>query len=276
MDQPQLIHQPLLIYSHGMTADVVAESRVLQLLGDPQRWRLLSELADSDRRVGELTALVGKPQNLVSYHLGELRAAGLVSARRSAADGRDTYYRVDLGRCAELLVDAGAALHPALRLELGALPPDAPPFPRGRTPKVLFLCTGNSARSQMAEALLEHRSGHTIQPRSAGSHPKALHPNAVRVMAERGIDIADRTTKHLRRFAHNRFDRVITLCDKVKEVCPEFPGSPPTAHWSMPDPAAEGDDDDSSYPAFVRTADEIEGRVDLLVARLTVAPRHES
>jgi protein-tyrosine-phosphatase/DNA-binding transcriptional ArsR family regulator len=258
-----------------MTVDVVEESRALQLLADPQRWRLLTELADSDRRVGELTELVGKPQNLVSYHLRELRSAGLVSARRSAADGRDTYYRVDLGRCADLLVDASAALHPALRLELVPPSPDATSRRRGRKPKVLFLCTGNSARSQIAEALLEHRSGHAIQARSAGSHPKPLHPNAVRVMAERGLDISHRTTKHLDRFARNRFDRVITLCDKVKEVCPDFAGSPPTAHWSMADPAAEGDSDDASYPAFVRTADEIEGRVDLLIARLTAAPRHE-
>jgi protein-tyrosine-phosphatase len=258
-----------------MAVDVVGESRALQLLADPQRWRLLTELADSDRRVGDLTELVGKPQNLVSYHLGELRSAGLVSARRSAADGRDTYYRVDLGRCAGLLVDAGAALHPAMRLELVPPSPDAMLRPRGRPPRVLFLCTGNSARSQIAEALLEHRSGHAIEARSAGSHPKPLHPNAVRVIAERGLDIADRTTKHLGRFARNRFDRVITLCDKVKEVCPDFPGSPPTAHWSMADPAAEGDSDAASYPAFVRTADEIEGRVDLLIARLTAAPRHE-
>ena len=253
----------------------VRESRALQLLADPQRWRLLTELADSDRRVGELTERVAKPQNLVSYHLRELRSAGLVAARRSAADGRDTYYRVDLDRCAELLVDAGAALHPAVRLELVPPSRDATSRPRRRTPKVLFLCTGNSARSQIAEVLLEHRSGHTIQARSAGSHPKPLHPNAVRVMAERGLDIADRTTKHLDRFVHNRFDRVITLCDKVKEVCPEFPGAPSTAHWSMADPGAEGDSDDASYPAFVRTADEIEGRVDLLIARLTAAPRHE-
>ncbi len=88
---------------------------------------------------------------------------------------------------------------------------------------VLFLCTGNSARSQMAEALLEHRCEHAIAGRSAGSHPKALHPNVVRVMAERGIDISGRPSKHLDRFARTRFDRVITLCDKVREICPEFP-----------------------------------------------------
>jgi protein-tyrosine-phosphatase len=134
---------------------------------------------------------------------------------------------------------------------------------------VLFLCTGNSARSQMAEALLEQRSDHTIQARSAGSHPKALHPNAVRVMSERGIDISRRTTKHLGRFVHSHFDYVITLCDRVREVCPEFPGEPPTSHWSMPDPAAEGDTDEATYPAFERTACELEARTAHLITRLS-------
>jgi protein-tyrosine-phosphatase/DNA-binding transcriptional ArsR family regulator len=239
----------------------------LQVIADPQRWQLLGELARSDRRVAELTELLGKPQNLVSYHLGELRNAGLVSSRRSSKDGRDTYYRVDVLRCGELLCAAGAALHPGVRL--GVLPAPQPLARRSQTPRVLFLCTGNSARSQMAEALLAHRSGHTIQARSAGSHPKVLHPNAVAVMAERGVDIAGRATKHLSRFARSRFDRVITLCDKVREVCPEFPGQPTTAHWSMPDPAAEGGSDEGSYPAFVCTADELETRVRLLIAQIT-------
>jgi ArsR family transcriptional regulator, arsenate/arsenite/antimonite-responsive transcriptional repressor / arsenate reductase (thioredoxin) len=243
-------------------------SRFLQLVADPGRWELLSQLARSDRRVGELTELLGRPQNLVSYHLRELRGAGLVTARRSSADGRDTYYRVDLHRCAELFGMTGAALHPGLRLQ--------PPPPnndlsvwRDDAPIVLFLCTGNSARSQMAEALLERRSGRAIRARSAGSHPKALHRNAVRVMAERGIDIAGHPTKHLSRFARNRFDQVITLCDKVKEICPEFPGQPATVHWSMADPAVEAESDEKSYPAFERCADELEIRVGLLVTELT-------
>jgi protein-tyrosine-phosphatase/DNA-binding transcriptional ArsR family regulator len=244
----------------------------LQLIGDPLRWRLLCELTRSDRRVGELCELVGKPQSLVSYHLRELRAAGLLSARQSAADGRDTYYRANVGRCGELLHATGIALHPAVRLEPPAV--DAPRTARGRRPRVLFLCTGNSARSQIAEALSQERSHGAIVARSAGSRPKPLHPNAVRVMAERGIDIAGRRTKHLDRFARTRFDTVITLCDKVKEVCPEFPGRPDTAHWSMADPAGEGADDAMSYPAFVRTADEIDERVGLLIAQLDAEFRH--
>lgn len=239
----------------------------LRLVADAQRWRLLSELARSDRRVGELSELLNRPQNLVSYHLGELRAAGLVSGRRSSADGRDTYYRLDVARCGELLTAAGAALHPGIRL--GRSTVEVPTGHGGRPWRVLFLCTGNSARSQIAEALLVHRSGRAIDARSAGSDPRPVHPNAVRVMAERGIDISGCAAKHVDRFARSRFDRVITLCDKVKEVCPDLPGPPATAHWSMADPAAAADTDDASYAAFLRTADEVELRVALLIAEMT-------
>src|SRR3954449_5486850 len=112
---------------------------ILGLLGDPLRWQLVGELGRSDWRVGELVELVGKPQNLVSYHLAELRHAGIVSARRSSADGRDVYYRADLFRCRDLLGDAGLSLHAGLSLEPS--PPDDR-MPRGR-PRLLFLCTGN-------------------------------------------------------------------------------------------------------------------------------------
>ncbi len=247
----------------------VPPSRFLQLLADEQRWRLLQELARSDRKVSELTELTGKPQNLVSYHLAALRDAGIVLSRQSSADRRDTYYRIDLARCAGLLCEVGPALQPGLRLD--AVVPTAPAgHARGRKPSVLFLCTGNSARSQMAEALLEHSSGGAIRARSAGSHPRQLHPNAVRVMAERGIDISTRTAKHLNRFTHMQFDRVITLCDRVREICPEFPGAAVTAHWSVPDPSAEGGTGETSYPAFVRTAEELESRIPFLIGELLV------
>jgi protein-tyrosine-phosphatase/DNA-binding transcriptional ArsR family regulator len=236
------------------------------VMGHPHRWAILSHLAHSDRRVGELMQLVGQPQNLVSYHLRELRDAGLVSSRRSSADARDSYYRLDLDRCGALLRETAAALHPALRFVPSGVTPSR--RPGAQSPRVLFLCTGNSARSQMAAALLEHRSARAIQARSAGILPKPLHPNAVRVMAERGIDISGNTTKHLRRYARTRFDFVLTLCDKVREVCPEFPASPTTIHWSMPDPAAEGSTDDETYPAFQQTAKELETRIGHLTAQL--------
>jgi len=105
---------------------------------------------------------------------------------------------------------------------------------------------------------------------SAGSHPKPLHPNAVRVMAERGIDISGHTTKALSRFARSRFDRVITLCDKVREACPELPAAPITAHWSIADPAVAGESDEATYSAFQHVADEIEDRVALLLDSLRI------
>jgi ArsR family transcriptional regulator, arsenate/arsenite/antimonite-responsive transcriptional repressor / arsenate reductase (thioredoxin) len=219
--------------------------------------------------VGELVELVAKPQNLVSYHLAELRHAGIVSARRSSADGRDVYYRAELFRCRDLLGEAGRLLHPAL--SLAPLPLGDAEW-RGARPRLLFLCTGNSARSQIAEALVSHRSAGTVEARSAGSHPKSLHPNAVRVMAERGIDIAGRPVKSLTRFTRNRFHRVVTLCDRVREICPVFPGAPTVAHWSIADPAAAGDSDTATYTAFQSVTDEIETRVDLLLADLRARP----
>jgi ArsR family transcriptional regulator, arsenate/arsenite/antimonite-responsive transcriptional repressor / arsenate reductase (thioredoxin) len=247
-------------------ANPPAPPRFLRLAGHPLRWRLLSELAGSDRRVGELCELAGRPQSLVSYHLRQLRDGGLVSARRSLADGRDTYYVLELARCGELLVSAGASLHPGLAPAVGSRAGRNLSSVRTR---VLFLCTGNSARSQMAEALAEQLSGGAVRAASAGSHPKPLHPNAVRVMRERGIDLAGRRSKHLSEFTGRpRFDYVITLCDRVREVCPDFPGPPRAIHWSVRDPASEPGTEDETLPAFERTSAELETRIGFLLAAI--------
>jgi ArsR family transcriptional regulator, arsenate/arsenite/antimonite-responsive transcriptional repressor / arsenate reductase (thioredoxin) len=234
----------------------------LQLAGHPLRWRLLSELARSDRRVGELCELAGHGQSLVSYHLRQLRDGGLVSARRSLADGRDTYYVLELAHCGELLVGAGASLHPGLAATVGSRAGRKSGLARAR---VLFLCTGNSARSQIAEALAEHMSAGAVRASSAGSHPKPLHPNAVRVMRERGIDLAGHRSKQLGEFTGRRFDYVISLCDRVREVCPEFPGDPQAIHWSIRDPAREPGTDEETLPAFERVAAELETRIGFLL-----------
>jgi protein-tyrosine-phosphatase len=238
----------------------VAPPRFLRLAGHPLRWRLLSELARSDRRVGELCELAGRRQSLVSYHLRQLRDGGLVWTRRSIADGRDSYYVLDLARCGELLCTAGVSLHPGL----APIPP-APGESRSAPARVLFLCTGNSARSQIAEALCEQLSGGAVSAVSAGSHPKPVHPNAVRVMRERGIDLAGCRSKHLSEFSGLRFDYVISLCDRVREVCPEFPGAPELIHWSIPDPAREPGSHEETLPAFERTAAELGTRIHFLL-----------
>ncbi|URN03969.1 metalloregulator ArsR/SmtB family transcription factor [Actinomadura madurae] len=230
----------------------------VRLAAHPLRWRLLTALAAGDLRVRELTALVDAPQNAVSYHLRLLREGGLVAASRSSFDGRDSYYRLDLDQCAQALADTGAVLHPALR--------PAPPPPAGprRWPRVsvLFACTGNSARSPIAEALLRHHTAGGVTVASAGSRPRpSVHPQAVRVLREEyGIDIAGRRPRHLDTLRDQRFDYVITLCDKVREVCPEFGGDPRRVHWSIGDPAA-GPAGRAEHAAFARAGAVIDARV---------------
>jgi protein-tyrosine-phosphatase/DNA-binding transcriptional ArsR family regulator len=247
----------------------------VRLASHPLRWRLLLELGASDQRVRELVEGVDEPQSLVSYHLRLLRDGGLVTARRSSHDGRDTYYHLDLDRCAEGLASAGAALHPALRV--AAQPPDQPPDqpldqPPGQqtaaAPGVLFVCTGNSARSPIAEALLRHHTGGRIAVASAGTAPKShIHPHAVRVLRERfDIDIHAQATRTIDDVAGSgpaaTTHRVVTLCDKAREHLPGGEGWRWT-HWSIPDPAdAPGR---ARYASFVSTATDIDARVRHLI-----------
>lgn len=244
---------------------------LLGLVAHPLRWRLLTELAGGDRRVRELVALLGQPQNLVSYHLRRLRDHGLVTAGRSSFDGRDSYYHLDLDRCAATLTETGAALHPAL--DRGPAPAPTPRELR-RTPRlaVLFACTGNGARSPIAEALLRHRTGGQVEAASGGSRPRPrLHPGTVRVLREHyGIDVGDQPTRHLDTLTGRRFDLVISLCDRVREVCPDFPDQARRIHWSIPDPAPTEPADDS---AFRQTAAEIDRRIHHLLPVLAATRR---
>ncbi|WP_327096704.1 ArsR family transcriptional regulator [Nocardia vinacea] len=237
----------------------------VQLAAHPVRWRLLTELAAGDYRVRELVSLVGESQNLVSYHLRLLRDGGLVTATRSSFDGRDSYYHLDLDHCADLLVGTGPGLHPALRMT-----PAPPGFNSAVPMAVLFVCTGNSARSTIAEALLRNHTGGRIDVTSAGSHPKPeMHPDTVRVLRdEYGIDIAGQQPRHLETLAGRCFDVVITLCDKAREVCPEFGDNTWTSHWSIPDPAASGAVGEDSYEVFRATAAEIDTRVRFVLSVL--------
>jgi ArsR family transcriptional regulator, arsenate/arsenite/antimonite-responsive transcriptional repressor / arsenate reductase (thioredoxin) len=238
--------------------------RVVRLLADPVRWRLACELARGDQRVRELVAATGHPQNLVSYHLRRLRDGGLVTARRSSFDARDTYYRLDLHECARALTGAAASLHPGLAREAGQEPGQATPSGRSRC-RVLFVCTGNTARSPAAEGLLRHRAGARVLAMSAGIRPKPLHPAAVAVLRDRyRVDISGHRPTHVETVAGQRFDYVVSLCDKAREACPEFAGRPERIHWSLPDPAA-GEGGLAETAAFERMAADLDTRIRFLL-----------
>jgi arsenate reductase (thioredoxin) len=116
--------------------------------------------------------------------------------------------------------------------------------------RILILCTGNSARSQMAEGLLRQMGGDAIDVFSAGTKPGSVRREAITVMAERGIDISGHRSKHVDEFEGQTFDYVITVCDNANETCPVFPGAPRRVHWSLPDPAAVEGAEDVRLDAF--------------------------
>jgi protein-tyrosine-phosphatase len=249
--------------------DVVVVSQspgFLKLLAHELRWQALVALAHSDRRVQELVDLLGQPANLVSYHLKRLRDMHLVTERRSTADARDIYYSLDLSQLRQLYFATGGALHPALNgagnmetsLDKQAPQAEGPPV------RVLFLCTHNSARSQMAEGIMRHLGGGMVEVHSAGTHPSYVHPHAVQVMEALSIDVSKQRSKHLDEYSGQSFDYVVTVCDRVREVCPLYPDDPEQIHWSFPDPAAvEGEQE--QYAAFVRTAQELMTRIRFLL-----------
>ena len=118
------------------------------------------------------------------------------------------------------------------------------------TKRVLILCTGNSARSQMAEGLLRSFGGARFEVVSAGTKPSVVRPEAIAVMSEVGIDISRHRSKHVREFDGQHFDYVITVCDSANESCPAFPGDTERIHWSLPDPAAVEGSETERLAAF--------------------------
>jgi protein-tyrosine-phosphatase/DNA-binding transcriptional ArsR family regulator len=271
-----VIDQIYLMYPRIVASPNQPAPAFVRLAGHPLRWRLLAHLARSDLRVRDLVTLVRQPQNLVSYHLRLLRDGGLVTATRSSFDGRSSYYHLDLDRCAQALAGTGAALHPALRLD--TITPASPVLPgrrgRPRGLAVLFVCTGNSARSPIAEALLRQRAAGQVRVISAGSRPRPrLHPHTVRVLRDQfGVDVAAQRPRHLDTLTGRRFDVVITLCDRAREARPEFSGHPRLLHWSVSDPVAAGNGDRA---AFTRTATDIDARVRHLLPVLATTDRKE-
>ncbi len=127
--------------------------------------------------------------------------------------------------------------------------------------RVLILCTGNSARSQMAEGLLRHDGGERFEVFSAGVSPSQVRPEAIEAMREVGVDISGQRPKSVAEFAGQAFDYVITVCDNAREQCPYFPAETRRIHWSFDDPAAVEGDATARLAVFRRVRDEIRARL---------------
>jgi arsenate reductase len=127
--------------------------------------------------------------------------------------------------------------------------------------RILFLCTGNSARSQMAEGLLRHEAGDRIDVFSAGTKPSLVRPEAIAVMNEIGIDISAHRSKSVDEFLGQELDTVITVCDQANESCPVFPGHTQRLHWPFEDPASVQGPEDQRKETFRKVRDQIRARI---------------
>ena len=135
--------------------------------------------------------------------------------------------------------------------------------------RVLFVCTHNSARSQMAEGLLRHHGGDRFQAFSAGTEPGSVHPLAIRAMAEIGIDAGGQHSKSVDEFTGQAFDCVITVCDQAREACPVFPGAARQLHWSLEDPSQARGSEEERLAAFRQVRDEIAARIEQFLTAMT-------
>jgi ArsR family transcriptional regulator, arsenate/arsenite/antimonite-responsive transcriptional repressor / arsenate reductase (thioredoxin) len=246
------------------TESQLTSPEFIKSLAHDIRWQLLKVLSHGDYRVHELVDHIDQPFNLVSYHLKKLLQSDVVRYRRSDADRRDLYYSLDLEKLRAQFYLAMVTIHPAIsNFPWSGAKPDN----NVKRASVLFLCTGNSARSQMAEAILRDLSKGAVAAYSAGNHPEPVHPLAIETLSKRGIDISQQVPKHLDSFINDNFDEVITVCDRIRENCPTLPGCKQVTHWSIADPAGISDKA-TQIRAFVTIADELTTRITFFLTQL--------
>ena len=233
-------------------------------LGHPGRlavFRLLMRFAPRGVRPTEIAEALGLKQNTLSHHLADLAASGLVGVERQ---GRSLYYAVDLdateGLISYLALDVGRAradlLAPLLSLQEDA--PQRPASPQGTGFNALFICSGNSARSIFAEALLRDLGKGKFRAYSAGTRPGTeLNPFALEILRRNGHDTAALRSKHISEFQQAtapKLDFVFTVCDTAAaEDCPPWPGQPITGHWGLPDPVKATGTDAEKGLVFAQT-----------------------
>jgi arsenate reductase len=252
-------------------------TEALAALGHPGRlavFRLLARRAPQGVQPSEIAEALGMKRNTLSVHVHTLARAGLL---RQWREGKAVYYALDLSRAAALvdfLVNDCCRGRPELCTPLAAtalrrLDPGEPPMP-DRPYSVLFICTGNSARSIFAEALLRHLGGDRFRAFSAGTRPYSeLNPFALAVLRQAGHDVTELRAKTVAEFQGAEapaLDFVFTVCDRAaNEECPPWPGQPITAHWGVPDPvAAEGTEAERAL-AFRRAYDALRRRIEYFV-----------
>ena len=218
--------------------------------GDLGRLRLVVALRRLGLRPGEAGRIARSclERESVDGDLAPLLAAQLASIARQRAD----LDRLE-GELADL-EDTIAAAGRRTALKEGPTMPDRPI-------RVLFVCTGNSARSQIAEALLKDLGGTDFEVRSAGTEPRGVNPFAVRVLGEIGIDWTRARSKSVTEFLDEPFDYVITVCDRARQACPVFPGDHNSLHWGLDDPADADGADEQRLEAFRRTQTELSIRL---------------
>ncbi len=263
-----------------------ATARVVQFfkaLADETRVAILRLLALSDLRAGEIVEQLHLPQNAVSYHLKQLRAVGLLRDRRSSSDARDVYYSIDHERLQSLYLAAGETLNARLSRPSEQPAQECLASDRDKLLRILFLCTHNSARSQLAEGITRHLGGDQVEVFSAGSQPTDVHPLTIRLLQEWGIDPSEHTSKSLDQFVGQSFDYIITVCDRARDSCPTFPGDPKQIHWSLPDPTVVVGEEEQ-WRAFCTVRRELNTRIRYLLClphpgtgqRLTMRTLHQA
>jgi arsenate reductase len=216
--------------------------------GDLARLRLVLSL----RRLGLAPEDAGRLARLcIERGAVDLDLAPLLAAQRQAIERQ----RVDLDRLEGELLDLESTIAAAGRATGRERPMPADPI------RVLFVCTHNSARSQIAEALLKRYGGDDFEVHSAGTEVTRVNPYALRVIEEAGIDWSGARSKSINEFLAQRFDYVITVCDRARATCPVFPGSSNTLHWGLDDPSEAEGTDEEKLAAFRRTATEVSARL---------------
>ncbi|MCW5874223.1 MAG: ArsR family transcriptional regulator [Anaerolineales bacterium] len=235
------------------------------LLAHPIRWKVVTSLIRSDYSVSELQKLTKKKQNLISYHLRKLQRSKMIRPITSRADARESYYSLDIAILQKAFFAFGDSLHPAL----SPTQENQETAKDGKSIRVLFLCTHNSARSQMAEGLMRAKADKNVEVVSAGTEPSRVHPLAISTMKRLNIDISNHDSKSVEQFIKQKFDYVITVCDSAKESCPIFPGAPEQIHWSFPDPSAVTGSDSKKAEAFFDTAIQLSQRINFLLMAIS-------